>query len=437
MFPDPHRHAASRGAPTALTDIPVDSRPPSAGPVLALADATGRWTAVALGVAIPISTALGNVLTAAFALAWLLGGAYAAKGRKIAATPVAVAALALFGLLVLGVSWTDTPAAQSWGVVSKYRDLALLALFLWAFREPAWRRAGLVGLGIGLALTLAVSYLKFAGVVPVKWFAEATPDNAVAFRLQITHGFLMAIAAFLFALLAWHARDRRWKIAGAVVAGLATVNVLLMVQGRTGYLVLAVLVVYLFAIRFRWKGLLAAAALVAVTGSAVYAVSDTFRERVAVTLAEARAFDPARPAAAESSIGLRLEFYANALAIVREHPLAGVGTGGFAQAYARQIAGSGRVETGNPHNEYLLIAAQIGIPGLAALLALFIAHWITAARLATPAETHLARGLVLAIAAGCLVNALLLDHTEGLLYAWLTGLLFGGYRPAAHPNPRT
>jgi O-antigen ligase len=418
-----------------LTDIPTDVHPRSAGRAVALADATGRWSAVALGAAIPISTALGNALTAVFALAWLLGGQYGAKGRGIAATPVAVAALVLFGLLVLGVSWADVPAADSWGVVSKYRDLALLALFLWVFREPAWRRAGLIGLGLGLALTLAVSYLKFAGAVPVKWFADATPDNPVAFRLQVTHGFLMALAAFGFGLLAWHARDRRWKVAGAVAAGLATVNVLLMVQGRTGYLVLALLVVYLFAIRFRWKGLLAAAALVAVTGSAVYAVSDTFRDRITVTLAQARAFDPAKPAAAESSIGLRLEFYANGIAIVREHPLAGVGTGGFARAYAERIAGSGRIETRNPHNEYLLIAAQLGLPGLAALLALFIAHWVTAARLATPAETQLARGLVLALAAGCLVNALLLDHTEGLLYAWLTGLLFGGYRPAAHRKP--
>lgn len=414
-----------------MTDIPADNRLRRARPALALADATGRWSAVALGAAIPISTALGNALTAVFAAAWLLGGRYGAKGRGIAATPVAVTALALFGLLVVGVSWADSPGAESWGIVSKYRDLALLALFLWAFREPAWRRAGLIGLALGLALTLAVSYLKFAGAVPVEWFADATPDNPVAFRLQVTHGFLMALAAFGFGLLAWHARDRRWKIAGAVLAGLATVNVLLMVQGRTGYLVLAVLVVYLFAIRFRWKGLLAAAALVAVTGSAVYAVSDTFRDRITVTLTQARAFDPAQPAAAESSIGLRLEFYSNALAIIRDHPLAGVGTGGFAQAYAERVAGSGRFETRNPHNEYLLIAAQLGIPGLAALLALFIAHWVTAARLATPAETHLARGLVLAMAAGCLVNALLLDHTEGLLYAWLTGLLFGGYRPAA------
>jgi len=33
---------------------------------------------------------------------------------------------------------------------------------------------------------------------------------------------------------------------------------------------------------------------------------------------------------------------------------------------------------------------------------------------------------VLTIAVGCLFNSLLLDHTEGLLYAWLTSVLYAG-----------
>jgi O-antigen ligase len=33
---------------------------------------------------------------------------------------------------------------------------------------------------------------------------------------------------------------------------------------------------------------------------------------------------------------------------------------------------------------------------------------------------------VLTMAIGCLFNSLLLDHTEGLLYAWLTGVLYAG-----------
>jgi uncharacterized membrane protein YccC len=49
--------------------------------------------------------------------------------------------------------------------------------------------------------------------------------------------------------------------------------------------------------------------------------------------------------------------------------------------------------------------------------------------LATPLSRHLARGLILTIAVGCLFNSWLMDHTEGLLYAWLTGLLFAEQRP--------
>jgi hypothetical protein len=31
---------------------------------------------------------------------------------------------------------------------------------------------------------------------------------------------------------------------------------------------------------------------------------------------------------------------------------------------------------------------------------------------------------------GCMLNSLLLDHTEGLFYAWLTGVLYGGLNGA-------
>ena len=67
---------------------------------------------------------------------------------------------------------------------------------------------------------------------------------------------------------------------------------------------------------------------------------------------------------------------------------------------------------------------------MAGLLALFAYQWRLAARLATRLDTSLARGLVLTMLAGCLFNSFLLDHTEALLYAWLSGLLFAGLRPS-------
>ncbi|MGH8623536.1 MAG: O-antigen ligase family protein, partial [Burkholderiales bacterium] len=126
--------------------------------------------------------------------------------------------------------------------------------------------------------------------------------------------------------------------------------------------------------------------------------------------------------------GQRLEFYRVSLEIVKDRPLLGHGTGSFASAYAEKMKGQRALLTRNPHNEYLHLMVQLGLAGLAALLYLFWTHWRSTPRLPTPTERHLARGLVLTMAVGCLFNSWLMDHTEGLLYAWLAGLLFAGLK---------
>jgi uncharacterized membrane protein YccC len=42
----------------------------------------------------------------------------------------------------------------------------------------------------------------------------------------------------------------------------------------------------------------------------------------------------------------------------------------------------------------------------------------------------LARGVVLTVAVGSLFNSLLIDHTEGLFFAWASGLFYAGYTPS-------
>jgi hypothetical protein len=64
------------------------------------------------------------------------------------------------------------------------------------------------------------------------------------------------------------------------------------------------------------------------------------------------------------------------------------------------------------------------------LIYLFYAEWRLAALLA-PLYRDLARGLVLMMVIGCMFNSLLLDHTEGLWFAWASGLLFAGLKPHA------
>jgi O-antigen ligase len=114
---------------------------------------------------------------------------------------------------------------------------------------------------------------------------------------------------------------------------------------------------------------------------------------------------------------------------VQDHPVLGVGTAGFAPAYAQRVQGTAMQPTRNPHNQYLLTASQVGLVGLALLLLLFAQQWRCANRLASAQDRTLARGLVLTVAVGGLFNSLLIDHTESLFFAWMSGLLYAGYVP--------
>jgi O-antigen ligase len=238
----------------------------------------------------------------------------------------------------------------------------------------------------------------------------------------------MAFGAFLYAQLALAAVARLTRILWCVLALLAAANGLLVVPGATGYLVLGTLALYLGFVWKGWRGIAAAAAAAAIAGSLLMTLPGPFSERVHLIRAEIAQWRPGIPNAL-SSTGTRIEFYRLSIEIVKDRPLLGHGTGAFASSYAEKTKSQVALPTRNPHNEYLHMLVQLGLVGLAALLYLFWTHWRLAPMLATPLSRHLARGLILTIAVGCLFNSWLMDHTEGLLYAWLTGLLFAEQRP--------
>jgi O-antigen ligase len=247
---------------------------------------------------------------------------------------------------------------------------------------------------------------------------------------DLTHNFLMAVGAFLFLQLGMDASTFRARLAWLACAALAAADVLFLVRGRTGYLVFFALVIYS---GYAWKGVrgLTAVCVAAVLAVAVLLATPTmFSARVERSVNEAKDWQENRVQHAES-VSMRLEWYRNSLGIIAGHPIVGSGTGAFPKAYADYTSGRGMQPTVNPHNEFLNIAVQTGVVGLAALLWLFVTQWRVAPRAASPLETHLARGMVIAYVVGCLFNSLLLDHTEGLLFAWVTALLYGGLRARA------
>ena len=392
----------------------------------ASSDAISRWCVIAIGASIPVSIALDNVLTAIVLLAWLVGIQYRAKLILAWDNPVYRAALLLFALLLAGTLYGNPAPGDAKLYLLKYSDLALVPVMGWAFIKASSREQGLRMLAGGLALVLLISCAIKIGLVPPNPWLRGTPESPTVFKLRLTQNILTAFSVFLFAWLCCSTQTRGGRIGWGIMAALAVANIMLMIEGATGYILLVTLVLLFGWQRARFRGMAIAVGSAVCVVTLLSVIPGPFQTRVKEIIQELRHERADRPAS--TSTGYRLEFYRNTLALIQKQPILGYGTGGFPAAYAELVKDSGQKLSRNPHNEFMLITVQTGVIGLAAFLWLLWQQWRLAPQLPTPLERGLAQGLIVMMVIICMLNSALLDHTEGLLYAWLTALLFGGLK---------
>ena len=384
------------------------------------------WIAVAIGLSLPISTALDSLLAAALLLAWAASGRWRDKWAAVGRNAFVAFPLALFLLQVAGALYSIGDRREVVDAVAKAATLLLIPLLVSLQPGELWRRRALMAFAVAMLVTLALSFPVWWGFIPQGDVFKGLPVDAVVFKKKITHSVFMAYAAFVFALWAREAQDRRRRWLFAALALVASFNILFMVQSRTGQVVLVALLYYFLYSTLRWRGILVGGgAAIAIAVAGLLVPSSPVYMRALTTIQEVENWEAGKPADVSN---LRLEAWSNSLKIWRRHPVAGVGTGGYPAAYSAQIQGSGRPVSTNPENQYLLTGVELGAVGVAALLTLFAAQWRLSARLATRTDTDLARGLVILMALGCLFNSFLHDHAESLFYVWLNGLLYAGLR---------
>ena len=386
---------------------------------------------------LPFSTAATNVFTALAILFWALSGQWRATVRAIAAEPAAWMGCALLAALCAGIAWSRAPLADALGAVSKYRELALFGITMFLFADARWRLRLLWVFFAAAVALLAASYAILLGLfhhADARGFS--TPQNAVLLKNHITHGFIMSLLAGGAIIVAQRVAGwQRWAM--GLVAVLAAGNVWFAVQGRTGYVVMAVLLLWLAFARWSIKGLAAATVVLALLLAAAWQWAPVFQMRVGQAVAEAQDYR-AQQTPGDISIRIRLHFAKRSLESLVQRPVLGAGTGAWGEAFYEATVNDppflhDRAHQ-HPHNEYLMLAVQLGALGLLLFIALLATVFRRAARL-PQLEAGLARAFVVAFATGCLFGDFLWDMTEGHLWAVLGGALFGAaLNPASTPQ---
>lgn len=377
---------------------------------------------------IALSTAFMSIAMGLFVVAWIFSGNYHEKIKLIKNNYAAIISIALFILYALGMFYSSASWNERLSWWLKYHKLLYIPLIISVLAVDKYRTLALKAFLAGMLMILTISYLKWLGLVPHKDIGQ----GYFVFKGRIAHNIFMAYAMYLTLQLAIQSTNwKRWM--WIVVSLLAAINIIFLVNGRSGQVIMLVLLIWFCWEAWRWKSIQLLALLAIVIAGFYFLSSDLPKGRFFEIKQEVMSHDPSQ---APTSSGIRLEFYKNSVALIQQNPFLGGGTGSFENEYRLLAETQKTVSTyvPNPHNEFLLTGQQLGIVGLLLLSAFFIIPWILSYRIDTiqksmPSEGYALRGLVLTLVVGSLFNSLLLDAGEGKFYCVLAGVLLSAYQP--------
>ena len=393
-----------------------------------------RWFAVLTLWLVPISTAGVNLGSGAFALMALTSPeVWRRAGSLRLRSPAGFTALVLFVALTLSVSYSASGLHEASDFLMKYRKLLFIPLLYLVFAgddASAWASMAVWGLFAALGVTMLLTYTNYFGWTA--WGPMHGPDVLTkpwVFKDHISGGLMMAFLVCLSFSLAKATKRAAGSKALYVVALLAMVNVLFVLQGRTGQVVaIAYIAIYLvihatqfrrYDKRTRWLALLGTVTVCACVATFVLYSKHS---RLADTGQEITQFETQNKT---TSMGVRLEFYRRSIELISQRPIAGFGVGSVRSEFERLAStqsGARATMASNPHNEFFLMGVQLGLIGVALFVWFLVTVGKECQRLIEPAR-GIANGYLFAFVVGCLANSLLLNFTEGNLFVFLIGIL--------------
>ena len=332
----------------------------------------------------------------------------------------------MLAALTLSLAYTSVPLAEAMHDLNKYGKLLLIPLVILLVRK---RHEALLALALYLAVETFVvltSYLLSMGL-NLPWVVKP-----LAVRLAVATVYSsyldQSIMTVGLATLAWHLRGEfpgrhgaRFAI-GLVV--LCVVNVLLLLPGRSAQVALLVALALALFWAVPGRGRPAAVLVPLLVIAAVMAATPHFRNRVTAVVTESIAYSKGDRTVTSS--GARLRFWQRSVDAIRERPLTGFGVGSWNNEY-RRLEGSAVLPPAfiglrNPHQEYLMWGVQLGLGGIALLLAFQLAL-LRDARRFRPDIRHATWSMVAIFAIVCLFNSTLFDALIGDYFCFMFALL--------------
>jgi hypothetical protein len=375
---------------------------------------------IAVAVSLPWSTSIAGILIVLWFIA-VVPTLDAASLRREIMSPPGGLPLLLWTLGVSGMLWSDVSLSERVGGLSGFHKLLFVPLLLAQFRRSGHGKWIILGFFASSATLLIVSW-GLALVPGLPWRGKELVGVPV--KDYILQSELFAICAFGLigqAACLWRTRAQLALLL-VLAAALFIANILYVETARTTLVVMVVLSALFGFWQFGWKGVLGACVIGTVLFGAGWMTSPHLRERVSRAIEDVQAYDAKN---VNTPVGQRFEYWKKSLIFVARAPVLGHGTGSILELFRHDATAETHPATitGNPHNQILVVALELGIVGSIVLLAMWASH------LALFRQRTLIAwfGLVVVVQniVSCLFNSHLFDFTQGWLYVFGVGVIGG------------
>lgn len=325
---------------------------------------------------VPISPSLKSIMAGLGLAALLLVPYYRKKIWTAFDTLWARVGLILFVYVIIASFWSDASFSLSYSVIDKYSKAIYIPILAVGFINPKTRSWAINSYFIAMLLTCVLSFLKYNDLFVIR----ISDDIGEIFYNHIATGFMVAFAVYFAAAIAFDASIGKWQRAFCwLMISAGSYQIFFLSDGRTGYVIYALLMSILIIQKLPVKKAALGILLFFCSIGLVYLSSPLMQKRTVTLISELKLLQQHEK---NTSLGHRIQFHRYAYSLFEQHPLLGIGTGGFKLRFAQDKPvpeWPGRLN--EPHSQYWFTLVEGGIVGLGLYLAFIGSLFILAFQL--------------------------------------------------------
>lgn len=320
---------------------------------------------------------------------------------------------------IIGCLWHTSSYLESLGMLRKIIFFAIAPILYAALSVdhcPKWLFRGFLAAAT-LNVVLAISAFIFNTPI-LQGIVEARDGGSkwVIFHGHLLQNSFLAIASILVLNLLLDKNIYKTKpliVFYSLLYGLIFIDIFYLVVGRTGWVMFIIMHLVLLLFRFKLKGLVIGLMLGVISCSLLYQYTPNFKAGINDYIHNQQQYIAGNY---HTSVGLRENFHANSIAIIKSKPWLGYGTGSFINTYTNYAKLHKQFITHNPHGDWYLIGVELGIFGIAAFILMLLANLYSFYRLNNMFYKILGLCLFSAYVVASSENLFFLDNVSGVTY---------------------